>query len=280
MRPMADVDQAERYDRIAEGYAHWWAPVLAPAVTELLDRLEPMIAAGARRLVDVGTGTAQLALGALERWPTVEIVGVDPSSEMCAMADAEADRRLPAAMRDRFRSTVAFADALPLDDASVDAAVSSFVLQLVPNRARALREARRVVRPGGHLAFVTWLQDERAFAPDRIFDEVLDELGVEPPEPDMRSGDLPSVERTANEVRRAGFRDATAEGSWLAHAFTVDGYVAFMTEFDEASLFEELDAASQERLLGGLRERLARLTSDELTMRFPIVFASGRRGAS
>jgi SAM-dependent methyltransferase len=277
MRPMANVDQVERYDRIAEGYARWWAPVLAPAVSELLDRLEPSIAAGARRLVDVGTGTGQLALGALDRWPAIEIVGIDPSSEMCAMADAEADRRLSAGARDRFRTTVAFADELPFGDGGMDAAVSSFVLQLVPNRARALREARRVLRPGGRLAFVTWLEDDRAFEPDRIFDEVLDELGVEPGEPDSRSGDMPSVERTANELRRAGFRDVTADGSWLAHAFTVDDYIAFMTEFDEASLFDEMEPAFRERLLGRLRERLARLTQDELTMRFPIVFASGHR---
>lgn len=277
MRPMADIDQAERYDRVAEGYAQWWAPVLAPAVTELLDRLEPEIAAGARTLVDVGTGTGQLALGALERWPALDIVGIDPSSEMCAMADAEADRRLPAGERDRFRTKVAYADALPLDDGALDAAVSSFVLQLVPNRARALREARRVVRPGGSLAFVTWLQDDRAFEPDRVFDEVLDEMGIDPPEPDGRSGDLPSVGRTANELRRAGFRDVTADGSWLAHPFTVESYVAFMVEFDEAALFEDLEAAFREQVLGRLRERLIRLRPDRLTMRFPIVFASGRR---
>lgn len=276
MRPMADVDQAERYDRIAEGYAQWWAPVLAPAVTKLLDRLEPAMADGPRRLVDVGTGTGQLALGALERWRDLEIIGVDPSSEMCAKADAEADRRLRPTERDRFRTTLAFADALPFDDGSLDGAVSSFVLQLVPNRARALREARRVIRPGGHLAFVTWLQDDRLFAPDRIFDEVLEELGVEPPEPDGRSGDLPSVERTANELRRAGFRDASADGDWLAHTFTVAGYIAFMTEFDEASLFDELDLDERAHLVDGLHDRLGRLTRDELTMRFPIVFAAAR----
>ena len=100
-------------------------------------------------------------------------------------------------------------------------------------------------------------------------------MGVEPPEPDGRSGDLPSVGRTASELRRAGFRDVVADGSWLAHAFTVEGYVAFMVEFDEASLFEELEAAFRERLLGRLRDRLARLSPDELTMRFPIVYGWG-----
>jgi ubiquinone/menaquinone biosynthesis C-methylase UbiE len=274
---MADDDQTERYDRIAEGYAQWWAPVLAPAVAELLERFQPAIDSGIVRVVDVGTGTGQLALGALERWPGLEIVGVDPSSEMCAMADAEADRRLRGADRDRFRTAVAFADGLPFDDGTIDAAVSSFVLQLVPNRARALREARRVLRTGGRFAFVTWLQDERVFIPDRVFDEVLDELGVETGEPEVRSGDLPSVDRTANELRRAGFRDVAAEGSWLAHAFTVEGYLAFMTEFDEASLFDEMERRFRQRVLHRLRERLDRLTPGELTMRFPIVFAAGRR---
>jgi SAM-dependent methyltransferase len=277
MRSMADVDQTERYDRIAEGYAHWWAPVLAPAVEELLDRFEPAIADGVRRLVDVGTGTGQLALGALERWRAVEIVGIDPSSEMCATADREADRRLPVHDRGRFRTSVAFADRMPFDDGAFDAALSSFVLQLVPNRARALREARRVLRPGGSLAFVTWLQDDRDFAPDRVFDEVLDEAGIEPPGPDTRSGDLPSVERTANEMRRAGFRDAAAEGSWLTYAFTVEHYIAFMSEFDEATLFDEMDGPFRERVLARLRDRLSRLRHDELTMRFPIVFASAHR---
>ena len=67
---------------------------------------------------------------------------------------------------------------MPFADGGFDAALSSFVFQLVPRRARALREARRVLRPGGLLAYVTWLEDDRVFAPDVIFDDVLDELGI------------------------------------------------------------------------------------------------------
>ena len=79
------TDQAERYDRIATGYARWWAPVLAPAVAELLDEFEPVGPAGPARIVDIGTGTGQLALGALARWPDVSIVGVDASAGMSAV---------------------------------------------------------------------------------------------------------------------------------------------------------------------------------------------------
>ncbi len=271
------TEQAERYDRIAAGYARWWAPVLAPAVASLLERLGSLVPAGPARVIDIGTGTGQLALGALARWPQVSIVGVDASAGMRAMADANADRQLGGRDRSRFRTEVAFADRLPFADRAFDLALSSFVLQLVPNRARALREARRVLRPGGSLAYVSWLQDDRAFEPDMVFDDVLDDLGIGAREGDGRSGDLPSVERAAGELRRAGFAGVLAEAGRLEHRFTIEGYVAFLSEFDEETLFQALDPGLRERLLAELRERLGRLSSDQMTLRFPIVFASGRR---
>ena len=225
------TDQTERYDRISVGYARWWAPVLAPAVAELLDAAEPSLAGG-ERLIDIGTGTGQLALGALARWPHVSVVGADASAGMPAWPTPR-PILLSGADRGRFRSVVAFADALPFGDGTFDGALSSFVFQLVPNRARALREARRVLKPGGMLAYVSWLEDDRLFAPDETFDDVLDEFGFEARAGDGRSGDIPSVDRAAGELRRAGFSDVTARGGLLEHRFSVDGYIAFLVEFDE-----------------------------------------------
>jgi ubiquinone/menaquinone biosynthesis C-methylase UbiE len=270
------TDQTERYDRFAVGYARWWAPVLAPAVAELLDEIGPRVARDAR-LVDIGTGTGQLALGALDRWPAVSIVGVDASAGMRAVADAEADERLRGTERARFSSVVAFADTLPFEDGGFDLALSSFVFQLVPRRARALREARRVLRAGGILAYVTWLEDERRFLPDTTFDDVLDDLGIEARGGDGRSGDLPSVERAAGELRRAGFAGVEARSGLVEHRFSVDGYLDFMVEFDEETLIAELEPDLRARLISTFRERLGTLSPDEMTMRFPIVFASGRR---
>lgn len=270
------TEQAERYDRIAEGYARWWAPVLAPTVERLLDRAASWLADGPVRVLDIGTGTGQLAFGALARWPEVSVVGIDASAGMRTMAETFAERTLGTA-RERFLTEVAFADALPFPDGTFDHALSSFVFQLVPNRARALREARRVLRPGGVLAYVSWLQDDRAFTPDLIFDEVLESLDMGGREPDVRSGDLPSVDRAAGELRRAGFAEVAAWPDVLEHRFTVDGYLGFLSEFDEESLFDELEPATRDRLLATMRERLTALAVDDLTMRFPIVFASGRR---
>jgi ubiquinone/menaquinone biosynthesis C-methylase UbiE len=275
-RLAAMTDQTERYDQFARGYARWWAPVLAPAVRQLLDELAPLVQ-GSERIVDVGTGTGQLALSALARWPRVSVEGVDISAGMCAVADAEADRALDGARRRRFRTSVAPADELPFEDGRFDLAISSFVYQLVPRRARALREARRVLRPGGRLAYVSWLEDDRLFRPDAVFDRVLASLDLEPRAFDPRPGDIPSVDRAAGELRRAGFAGVEAHRGTIEHRFTVDGYVAFLSEFDEETLFAELDPPVRTRLEAALRKALDRLTPDDMTMRFPIVFATGRR---
>lgn len=270
------TDQAERFDRFASGYAQYWAPVLAPAVRQLLDEVEPM-AGEPERILDVGTGTGQLALGALQRWPRAAVVGVDVSTGMTAVARAEAERVLGRDARIRYSIEIASADQVPFEDARFDLAISSFVYQLVPNRARAFREARRVLRPGGHLAFVSWLDDDRVFRADQLFDEILEQLEIEPRVFDGRPGDLPSVERAAGELRHAGFADVSAHAGTIVHRFGVDDYVEFMADFDEESLFDELEPAMRDRLESTLRDELARLTAEELTMRFPIVFVMGRR---
>ena len=46
--------------------------------------------------------------------------------------------------------------ALPFDDASFDHALSMLVLQFIPSPERAIREMRRVTRPGGTVAAATW----------------------------------------------------------------------------------------------------------------------------
>ncbi|MEJ7749087.1 MAG: class I SAM-dependent methyltransferase [Candidatus Limnocylindrales bacterium] len=270
------TDQAERYDRMAAGYERWWAPVLAPSAVALLERIDP-VARAAGDVLDVGVGTGNLAIPAIQRWPSMRVTGIDASGEMVQAAELLADERLDGNGRARLSTHVAFAAELPFADASFDLAISSFVLQLVPSRARALREIRRVLRPGGMLAYVTWLADRSAFAPDRVFDTLLDEFGFEEDSGDSRCGDVPSAERGAGELRAAGFRDVSAESAMLEFAFTVDGYLGFMTEFDEQSLFEEMRRDERRRFLARLRERLMALDPSELVFRAPILYVQGRR---
>ena len=271
------TDQGARYDRIADGYERWWAPVLAPSARALLDRLEPVVARGVRDIIEIGVGTGTLARAALARWPGVAITGIDASGEMIAATDAlvaaAADHE-----RERYRGEVALAAELPFPDAGFDLAISSFVLQLVPSRAKALREIRRVLRPGGAIGYVTWMREDRAFAPDRLFDDLLDAFGFEDEaDDDGRVGDVPSVATAVAELRRAGFADAAAEAALLEYPFTVDAYIGFLSDFDATSTFEEMGRRERHRFLTRLREGLMALPPDDLVFRASIVYATGRR---
>jgi SAM-dependent methyltransferase len=272
------TEQAVRYDRISEGYARWWAPVIAPSALLALDEVAPAIAAGAARILDVGTGTGTLAIELLRRWPHVHVTAIDASRGMIEKASGEADRLLTTEQRARLDLRVAFADDLGVGDGTFDAAVSSFVLQLVPNRYRALREVHRVLRPGGVFGWVSWLtHDDAIWPPDDDFDDALEDIGEEPREWDDRPGDLRSPAAAAAQMRRAGFAAVTATAGELVHPFTTDGFVGFMSEFDEEDLVQSLEPDVRARFDTALRRRLARRRPDELALRQPTVTVLGTR---
>lgn len=269
------------YDDIADGYARHWGPVIRPGAERVLDLIGPAIdgalAAGAEpALLDVGTGTGTLAIAALERWPDLLVTGVDPSTGMLELARRAAEDRLAPHRHARYGTQVGWADELPFEDGAFDLAVSSFVLQLVPNRTAALREIRRVLKPGGALAWVAWQRADRPYEPDRVANEVLDEAGFDPPEEGARNGDVASAQAAALSMRRAGFRDVRAHVDEVVHEWDPAGYLAFLTQFDEATLFAELGRAERRDIEREIRRRLTRLTREQRTLRLPVVHAIGR----
>lgn len=97
-------------------------------------------------LLDVCTGTADMALEAARQFPDARIVGVDFSHPMIALGAAKIER---ARLADRVRLQAAPAEALPFPDDSFDAATVAFGLRNLPDRHRGLREMHRVLKPGG-----------------------------------------------------------------------------------------------------------------------------------
>jgi SAM-dependent methyltransferase len=271
------TEQEARYDRIAEGYAAWWAPVHRTATLALLDEVAPDVGAGATRLLDVGCGTGALAAGAVTRWPGVAVDAVDASTGMLAVAERER-AALDAPARARIRLRQGHADALPFEDATFDVVASAFVLQLVPSRLRALREMRRVLRPGGRLAYVTWLRGGPPFAADDAFDDALVAAGLEPRERAASDADEPaSPAAAAAQLRRAGFASVRARAGTLAHEFSAEGFIGFLAQFDEEDRFATLAPDVRARLDAELRARLRALPPDGLRLVLPIVYAAGRR---
>jgi len=98
------------------------------------------------QLLDICTGTADMALEAARQFPDARIVGVDFSRPMIALGTTKVER---AGLSNRISLQVAPAEVLPLPDESFDAATVAFGLRNVPDRLRGLREMHRVLRPGG-----------------------------------------------------------------------------------------------------------------------------------
>jgi SAM-dependent methyltransferase len=267
---------SELYDRRAHLYERHWAPVLAPTALRLLELAAPWLpldGAGST-VLDVGVGTGTLALAAARRWAAADVVGVDPSAGMLAVA-----RKATVGLPRPVRLLSGAADAIPLPDASADLAFSSFVLQLVPHRLAALREIRRVLRPGGRLAYVTWLEAERPFAPDEAFDEAVLDLDIdEPDDPDpVRAGDVASPGAATTQLRRAGFAAVGARAETLEHAWTPEGYLDYKLSYDEHALVTSLSRAQRRRLVVLARDHLASLAAADFRWRAAVVFVWGQR---
>lgn len=169
------------------------------------------------------------------------------------------------------------ADALPLAAASVDLVISTFVLQLVPDRLAALREARRLLRPGGMVSYLTWLDRDsrRPFIPADEFDEAVHDLEIDEPEvaDQPHAGDVRSGRTATNELRRAGFVRASATEEELVYGWSHDSYLEYKLRYDERFLMSHLSRSQRTRLERNARERLGRLKERDFRWHAPVVFA-------
>lgn len=132
----------------------WLLPLYDP-LTRLLGfdrtRLDLLRQADLRpgsRILDIGCGTGSLAVLAKQRFPEVDVVGVDPDRRALERAGRKARRAEVNVRFDR-----GFADALDYPAASFDRVFSSFMFHHLARdeKEATLRAVRRVLKPGGSL---------------------------------------------------------------------------------------------------------------------------------
>jgi demethylmenaquinone methyltransferase/2-methoxy-6-polyprenyl-1,4-benzoquinol methylase len=99
-------------------------------------------------VLDVGTGTGDLAFDVATLAPAVRVVGLDYTGEMVALAPAKAAAR---GLSERTAWLRGDGQALPFADGVFDAVTSAFVLRNFSDLDRAYAEMARVVKPGGRV---------------------------------------------------------------------------------------------------------------------------------
>jgi ubiquinone/menaquinone biosynthesis C-methylase UbiE len=152
-------------------FAYWLGPDDKASVSEATDRftdlLIPKLGVGAgQRVLDVGCGLGKPAVRVAQA-TGAEVVGITISPYQIGVAG---ERAAAEGLADRVRFEVADGMATPFPDASFDA-VLAFESIVHMDRARAVKEAGRVVRPGGRVV-LTDLFDREDISADEARERV------------------------------------------------------------------------------------------------------------
>lgn len=106
-----------------------------------------LAAAAEGRVLEVGVGSGLNV--SLYSAGVTQIVGLDPSTKLLSMA-----RKAGSGSTKDIELVEGSAEAIPLEDHTIDTVVTSWTLCTIPDVARALQEMRRVLKPSGRLLFV------------------------------------------------------------------------------------------------------------------------------
>jgi SAM-dependent methyltransferase len=187
---------AHHYSGAAAAYERLWAGLLHDTSRQLLDRL-PL--AGARRVLDVGSGVGTLLPALAEHAPGATVVGTDRAPGLIA--------RAPAA----FPRVVGDAGRLPFASGSVDVVVLAFMLLHLPDPLAGLRAAHRVLVPDGTVGTATWGPETPVPAVE-IWEEELDRHDAPPDAKLIGNHDLVDTpDKVTAMLRAAGFADVSTE---------------------------------------------------------------------
>jgi len=249
----------DRYNREAIAYRELWAPILRIGALPLLNALA---APGVARILDAGCGVGTLLPDLAARFPAARIFGIDRSPGMLALAPQG------------FAPAVMDATQLAIRPQSVDLALFIFMLFHLDEPVDALREARRVLRPGGQVGTVTWGGDIESKA-TRTWAECLDRHGAISPDPTAKNRHAPvnTPEKISALLSLAGFASARSWMEEMVAVMDAEHLLRLKTSMgSEKPLFDSLNPDAQLACIAEARRRMESLTADDFVARCNVVY--------
>lgn len=124
-------------------------------------------------VADIGCGTGVFLKVAKQSYPRVKFIGIDPDREALGIAERRFRR---AGLEVEIKK--AFAESLPLDDASVDVCYSTLAFHHLPDdiKYKAIQEMRRVLKPHGIAVIADFGESKSVFFRKILFFEKLEYL--------------------------------------------------------------------------------------------------------
>lgn len=189
------------YVKLAESHSHSRGPWAA-----ILSRVAALRLPAGAHVLDLASGHGEPALTLARALPSLRITSTDVSADMVAAAG----RRLGGLPNVDLR-VADMCDLRAFPDDSVDCVVSCYGLMFAPDKAQALAEVHRVLKPGGCIVATYWLQLRLMALAKEVMTAVYD--GPPPP--------LPPQNPLA--LREPGAFDALATGAGLVMRESSEG---------------------------------------------------------
>jgi ubiquinone/menaquinone biosynthesis C-methylase UbiE len=252
---MSSVDTAFT-GSVAQFYERYMVPLIfEPYAVDLARRVAQ---AAPRRVLELAAGTGVVTRQlAVMLDPSVDIVATDLNPAMIQEAE-----RIGSARPVQWRQADAMQ--LPFENGAFDAVACQFGVMFFPDKQRAFAEARRVLRPGGLLAFNAW----GAIAANEFAEAVTHALAtVFPQDPPRFMARTPhgyhDASRIAQDLAAAGFTSAPAIDTVAFTSRAVSPRIAALAYCEGTPLRGEIEARDP----GGL-ERATAAAEAELARRF------------
>lgn len=200
----------EAWERAAEGWsahADAWDRITRPVTQWLVDALEPR---PGQRVLELAAGAGDVGLLLAELVTPGGTVIVTDGAE--AMVEAARERARARGLADVVEARPMEAEWIDLPAAAVDGVACRWGYMLLADPAAALRETRRVLRPGGRVALAAWDGPQANPWASAVGRELVERGLVEPPDPDA-PGQFAWRDRDAigERLRDAGFTDVVVD---------------------------------------------------------------------